>query len=131
MDTLAHGVQSLELAAAWEDEAGIIERSHSDSPAARTLRRCASSLRQLASDLAPDEVPLTAIRDRTGWSESWLLQRAHELEAEGKARKRGGSWMVDRAAALAIPIKRGHRVQLVGDDMDELSDRILAVTTDD
>lgn len=121
-----------DLVEIWDGEAETLDSLLPDSPAARILRRCAGQLRRLWEDTAPDEVPISAVQDRTGWSDRWLQARAAELETEGRARKRGGVWWIERAAAMAIPIKRGHRLALEGsEDPDVLADRILAATSVD
>lgn len=126
-DILTQNEQATALAEQWEKQATLFEEFNPDSETARTLRKCAGSLRRWADQTAPDEVTLAVIRDRTGWSEQHLQQRAQDLAAQGQARKGpDGAWRVDRSAALAIPVKRGHRVSLEGvHDLGDLADRIL------
>lgn len=130
MDVLTLIESAVEMAESWESQAEAVEGLHPDSDAARVLRQNASSLRRWAGESTPDEVPLTVVRDRTGWSDSWLLDRVQGLAREGKARKRGRVWWVDREAALSIPRKRGHRPHLEGvQDLDQMADRILDMQT--
>ncbi len=126
-DILTQNEGSLGIAETWEKQAALFEEFNPESETARTLRKCAATLRRFVDETAPDEVPLAVIRERTGWSEQYLQQRAQDLQLEGKARKGSdGSWRVARSAALSIPVKRGHRVSLDGvHDLDQLADRIL------
>ncbi len=124
-DPLEFGLRVEDLAQEWEGEAEILERSHPDGPAVRTLRRCARELRSRARELAPGEVPLRMIRERTGWSESWLLLRVRDLESKGRARKVAGGWLVDRQAALEIPRRGGPCGDLEAGSLSDLAERIL------
>ena len=129
-DVLTQNETTRELVEAWEKEAETIERWQPESEIASTIRRCATSLRRVVDETAPDEVPLSAVKDRTGWGDSWLLQKMRELDAQGAARKRNGVWWIDRYAALGIPKKRGYRPTVENTmDLNELAERILDLQT--
>ena len=56
-DVLTQNETTRELVEAWEKEAETIERWQPESEIASTIRRCATSLRRVVDETAPDEVP--------------------------------------------------------------------------
>lgn len=128
-DVLTHTEQTLHLAQGWAKEADAIAYRAPGSEAARVLRQCSEALRKLADETAPEWVPLSVVRDRTGWGDAWLHDRVDKLLAQGKAEKRGRVWWIERAAALAIPVKRDTPAIATAKSIEDLADRVLAMQT--
>ncbi len=126
VDVLTMGDGLLSIAESWEEQAEVLEVHHTESDVARVLRQCASTVRRHVETSRPDEVSMTTVKDRTGWSDSWLRRRVKTLAEQGRARKRGREWYLDRDAALQIPVKRGHEPPLTDSgSLIEMADRLL------
>lgn len=113
-----------DLAAAWEDDAGVMEHYDAEDPKAKVLRSCATALRELLEELAPEWVGLPTVQACTGWSSSTLRKRARRLEEAGRARKTSaGEWELEREAALEIAVK-DDRLDLEGMTIPEMARKL-------
>lgn len=113
-----------ELAALWDGHAEAQKRYDPNDPKAKTLERCASDLRRIAKQHAPEWVPIGVVEATSGLSRTTLIRRCKELEVDSRARKRGDRWEIAIEAALELA-KSAERTEIRGtEDVGDLA-RIL------
>lgn len=108
-------------------EAELLQRYHLEKMAT-VVEGWMERFEAVALQSATRWVSLTDVQRVKGWSDSWLRDRARELEPKGLARKRGGQWQFRRDAVRRIPVSpRMERAEIDSADPEEISDLLVGL----